>query len=62
VHDEEQRRIAERVRAEVERSGRWSRPIVTEIAAAGEFTSAEDYHQRYLQKNPGGYTCHYIRD
>ena len=26
------------------------------------FTPAEDYHQDYLQKNPGGYTCHYMRD
>jgi peptide methionine sulfoxide reductase msrA/msrB len=29
---------------------------------AGEFTRAEDYHQDYLEKNPGGYTCHYMRD
>jgi len=29
---------------------------------AGEFTPAEDYHQDYLQKNPGGYTCHFERD
>jgi peptide methionine sulfoxide reductase MsrA len=36
--------------------------VVTEIVAAGEFWPAEEYHQKYLQKNPGGYTCHYLRD
>jgi peptide methionine sulfoxide reductase msrA/msrB len=61
-HDEEQRRTAEKVKAEVERSGKWKRPIVTEIVPAGEFWAAEDYHQKYLEKHPGGYTCHYLRD
>ena len=37
-------------------------PIVTEIVDAGEFTPAESYHQDYLEKHPGGYTCHYLRD
>jgi peptide methionine sulfoxide reductase msrA/msrB len=62
VADDGQRQVAERVRAEVDRSGKWSRPIVTEIVPAKEFYSAEGYHQDYLQKNPGGYTCHYLRD
>jgi peptide methionine sulfoxide reductase msrA/msrB len=35
---------------------------VTEVAEARPFTRAEDYHQDYLQNNPGGYTCHYLRD
>jgi len=61
-HDEEQRRIAERVKDAVEGSGRWKRPIVTEIVPAGEFYPAEEYHQKYLLKHPGGYTCHYLRD
>ena len=61
VHDEEQRRTAERVRAEVDASGKWPAPVVTEIVAAGPFYPAEDYHQDYLVKNPGGYTCHYLR-
>ncbi len=43
-------------------SGRWKRPITTSLEAAGEFWPAEEYHQDYLRKNPGGYTCHYIRD
>ena len=61
VHDDEQRKVAEQVKAKVEKSGAWKRPVVTEIVAAKEFWSAEDYHQDYLQKNPGGYTCHYVR-
>jgi peptide methionine sulfoxide reductase msrA/msrB len=60
-HDDEQRKIAERVKAKVEKSGAWKRPIVTEIVPAKEFWTAEAYHQDYLQKNPNGYTCHYIR-
>jgi peptide methionine sulfoxide reductase msrA/msrB len=61
-HDEGQRRTAERVKAEVERSGKWKGKIVTEIVPAGTFYPAEDYHQKYLVKHPGGYTCHYLRD
>ncbi|HJV49268.1 MAG TPA: bifunctional methionine sulfoxide reductase B/A protein [Geothrix sp.] len=61
-HSEAQRQTAERVKAEVDASGKWKRPIVTEITAAGPWWRAEEYHQDYLVKNPGGYTCHYIRD
>jgi methionine-S-sulfoxide reductase len=60
--DEEQRRIAQEVKARVEASGKWKRPIVTEIVPASDFWPAEEYHQDYLLKNPGGYTCHYLRD
>ncbi|WP_324290038.1 bifunctional methionine sulfoxide reductase B/A protein [Pyxidicoccus sp. MSG2] len=59
---DEQRRVAEAVKARVNASGKWKRPVVTEITPAGEFTPAEEYHQDYLEKNPGGYTCHYLRD
>jgi len=41
---------------------RWKKPITTEIAAAGTFERADEFHQDYLEKNPGGYTCHYIRE
>jgi peptide methionine sulfoxide reductase msrA/msrB len=61
-HDEEQRRIAERVKEKVQQSGKWKGKIVTEILPAGAFYTAEDYHQKYLVKHPGGYTCHYLRD
>ena len=59
---EEQKQIAERVKKQVEQSGKWKRPIVTEITQASTFYPAEEYHQDYLQKNPGGYNCHYLRD
>jgi peptide methionine sulfoxide reductase msrA/msrB len=62
VHSDEQRRVAETAKAEAQSSGRWKRPIVTEIVPAGTFWPAEDYHQDYLQKHPGGYTCHFLRD
>jgi len=42
-------------------SGLWQRPIVTEVARAGPFWPAHAAHQDYLQKNPGGYTCHWLR-
>jgi peptide methionine sulfoxide reductase msrA/msrB len=57
---EAQRQAAERVKRE--QSGKFKRPITTEITAATKFYSAEDYHQKYLVKNPGGYTCHVLRD
>jgi peptide methionine sulfoxide reductase msrA/msrB len=60
-HDEEQRKIAENVKKRVDESGAWKRPVVTEIVPASTFWTAEDYHQDYLVKNPGGYTCHYVR-
>jgi methionine-S-sulfoxide reductase len=56
-----QKQVAERVKRAVDASGRWKAPLVTEITKADTFYRAEDYHQDYLQKNPGGYTCHYLR-
>jgi len=58
----EQREAAERIKKRVDASGKWPRPLVTEITDAGPFTLAEDYHQHYLDKTPGGSTCHYLRD
>ena len=57
-----QRETAERVKQRIDASGVWGKPIVTEIAPATTFTRAEELHQRYLEKNPDGYTCHYLRD
>lgn len=59
--DAQQKQIAESVIQEVQAQGFWKSPIVTEVTAAGPFYSAEDYHQDYLKKNPGGYTCHFMR-
>jgi peptide methionine sulfoxide reductase msrA/msrB len=62
VNSPEQRKVAEAVKKRVDASGKWKAPIVTEILDAGAYTLAEDYHQDYLEKHPGGYTCHYMRD
>lgn len=57
-----QQKTAEAVKARVDAAKRYPKPIVTEITPAATFYSAEDYHQDYLQKNPRGYTCHYLRE
>lgn len=57
-----QKQAAERVKEKWDKSGKFKGPIVTEIAAAGKFYSAEEYHQKYLIKHPNGYTCHVLRD
>ena len=51
--DEAQRAAAEASKAALESSGRFGRPIVTEITSASEFYMAEDYHQQYLEKRTG---------
>ena len=59
-HDDAQRDAAEQVKRG-RRQAKWPRPIVTEIVPPRTFWTAEDYHQDYLQRNPNGYTCHYLR-
>jgi peptide-methionine (S)-S-oxide reductase len=54
-HDVEQKRLAEASRMALQKSKPFKGEIVTEIAKAGEFYSAEDYHQDYYQKNPARY-------
>src|SRR6202451_3318114 len=56
-----QKRIAEDTIADVEASGMWPGKVVTELAAAGPFWEAEPEHQDYLERIPGGYTCHFVR-
>jgi methionine-S-sulfoxide reductase len=52
-----------RLRIEKENAGeRWKGNVVTSIEIGKVFYPAEDYHQDYLKKNPGGYNCHFIRD
>ncbi|MBM4310309.1 MAG: bifunctional methionine sulfoxide reductase B/A protein [Deltaproteobacteria bacterium] len=47
---------------EVEAARRWSAPIVTTVEPVRNWSVAEGYHQDYLKKNPGGYTCHFLRE
>jgi peptide methionine sulfoxide reductase msrA/msrB len=61
-HDEEQKAVAEKVKARVEKSGQWQKPVVTEIVPAKDFWRAEEDHQKYLEKVPQGYSCHYVRN
>jgi len=61
VLNDGQLETAEMVRSEVDASGFWKKPVVTEINQAGKFKEAAEHHQDYLEKNPGGYTCHYVR-
>ncbi|HTE30534.1 MAG TPA: peptide-methionine (S)-S-oxide reductase MsrA [Chryseolinea sp.] len=59
--NEEQRDTANALIAEMEASGKWPGKIVTEVVPETDFWNAEIEHQDYLQKHPGGYTCHYER-
>ncbi|MGW0302394.1 peptide-methionine (S)-S-oxide reductase MsrA [Streptomyces anthocyanicus] len=59
--DDEQRRVALDTIADVEASGLWPGPVVTEVGPAGTFWEAEPDHQDYLRRYPDGYTCHFPR-
>ena len=56
-HSAEQEAAAKKSKAALEASGKFRRPIATEITAAGTFYRAEEYHQRYLEKR-GAASCH----
>ena len=57
----EQERVARDTIADVDASGLWPGKVVTEVVPATDFWEAEPEHQDYLLRNPGGYTCHFIR-
>jgi peptide-methionine (S)-S-oxide reductase len=56
-HSAEQRVAAEAAKERWAKSGKWKKPIATEISPAGPFWQAEEYHQRYLEKH-GLASCH----
>jgi len=58
---DEQRRIAENTIVDVNSSGLWPDRVVTEVRPAGPFWEAEPEHQDYLERQPNGYNCHFIR-
>jgi len=57
---DDEKKIAEEMIGIVNASKRWEDPVVTTLEPLETFYKAEDYHQDYLKKNPGGYTCHAI--
>ncbi len=59
-HDEEQKKTAEESIRKLEESGRYKAPIVTTIRPAMAFYPAEDYHQKYYEKNPIGYSTYKV--
>ena len=59
--NEAQKEIAQKKLKEWSAAGKWGKPIMTEVTKASDFYLAEEEHQDYLKKHPGGYTCHYYR-
>ncbi len=58
----EKKNLAQAVINWVNQTGQWGAPIVTELTAFKGFYPAEEKHQRYLEKIPDGYTCHFRRN
>jgi len=59
-HDEEQKNLAEKYKAELDKSGAWDNPIVTEISPLKNYFPAEDYHQEYYANNPNQGYCAFV--
>ena len=59
--DEEEKAVALDTIADVEASGLWPGRVVTQVIPSSAFWEAEPVHQDYLERNPGGYTCHFPR-
>lgn len=57
---EEQRALAEKYKAELDKSGAWDKPIVTEIVPLTAFYPAEDYHRDYYANNPEQGYCQLV--
>lgn len=59
--NEKQKFEAEAFIQQIEEKNIFKKPIATKILTLEKYWPAEDYHQDYLSKNPGGYMCHYVR-
>lgn len=60
-HSPEQKETAEKSKAKLDASGKWRRPVATQIVPAAPFWRAEEYHQRYFEKS-GRPACHFFRE
>lgn len=59
-HNEQQKRIAEELIRELNKSGLWKKPIVTQIAPLNKFYPAEDYHREYFSRHPEERYCQMV--
>lgn len=59
-HNENQKQIAEAYKTQLEASGTWSDPIVTEIVPLENYYPAENYHQDYYNRNPNQGYCAFV--
>jgi len=59
--NQEELKLAQLMIKEVDQSGLYKDKVITNLEKLKKFYPAEDYHQDYLRKHPGGYTCHYLR-
>ena len=59
-HNNDQKEKAEKYKEELDKSGSWNKPIVTEITPFKNFYPAEDYHQNYFKDNGGQPYCYYV--
>jgi len=59
-HNDEQKKLAEEAKTELDKSGAYGKPIVTEITKAVKFYVAEDYHQNYFANNPDQGYCAFV--
>ena len=57
-----QKKVALKMIKKINDSGKWGAAVVTSLEQFVAFYPAEESHQKYLQRNPSGYTCHFKRD
>jgi len=64
ANSEEQFKEAKELKEKVAKEWYSGKPVTTEVAMAGPWFDAEDYHQLYLENNPRGYECpmHFVRN
>ncbi len=59
-HNEEQKKLSEEYKAELNKSEAWSKPVITIIEPLKNYYEAEDYHQNYFNANPDQLYCRYV--